>query len=42
MGSSDKVMIQNDKVYGKTSDDIGVLLQKECQKALDKALAKGK
>lgn len=42
MGSSDKVMIQNDKVYGKTSDDIGVLLQKECQKALDKVLAKGK
>jgi hypothetical protein len=42
MGSSDKVMVQNEKVYGAVSDDIGELLQQECQKALDKALEKGK
>lgn len=42
MGSSDKVMVQNDKVYGAVSMEISDLLQMECQKALDKALAKGK
>lgn len=42
MGSSDKVMVQNDKVYGAVSEDINDMLQLECQKALDRALAKGK
>lgn len=42
MGSSDKVMVQNEKVYGAVSEDIGDILQAECQKSLDKALAKGR
>lgn len=42
MGSSDKVMVQNDKVYGAVSEDINDVLQMECQKALDRALTKGK
>ena len=38
LGSSDKVMVQNDKVYGEVNDKIGEILQEQCQKALDKAM----
>lgn len=42
MGSSDRSMIQNEKVYGKVQDKIGDILNQQCQKALKKALAGGK
>lgn len=42
MGSSDMVMVRNEKVYGAVSEDIGDMIHLECQKALDRALAKGK
>lgn len=38
MGSSDMVMVRNEKVYGALSDSIGERLHAEMQKALAKAL----
>lgn len=38
MGSSDKIMVQNDKVYGAVNDKISEMLREQCQRALDKAL----
>lgn len=42
MGSSDRSMVQNEKVYGVVQKDIADLLNQQCQKALEKALAGGK
>lgn len=42
MGSSDRSMVQNEKVYGKVQSEIGEILNIQCQKALERALAGGK
>lgn len=38
MGSSDRSMVQNEKVYGVVQKDIADILNQQCQKALEKAL----
>lgn len=42
MGSSDRSLVQNEKVYGKVQSEIGEILNIQCQKALERALAGGK
>lgn len=42
MGSSDRSMLRNEKVYGKVQGKIAEVLNQQCQKALEKALAGGK
>lgn len=42
MGSSDRSMVRNEKVYGTVQGDIAGVLNQQCQKALEKALAGGK
>ena len=42
MGSSDRSMVQNEKVYGVVQKDIADILNQQCQKALEKALAGGR
>ena len=41
MGSSDRSMIQNERVYGKVEGKIADILNQQCQRALEKALAGG-
>lgn len=40
LGSSDKIRIQNEKVYGKEEAELGKLYLDECMRRLDAALAK--
>ena len=42
MGSSDRSMVRNKKVYGAVQGKIGDILNQQCQKALQRALAGGK
>lgn len=42
MGSSDRSMVRNDKVYGAVQGKIGDILNQQCEKALQRALAGGK
>ncbi len=42
MGSSDRSMVRNEKVYGKVQGKITDILNQQCQKALEKSLAGGK
>lgn len=40
MGSSDKALVQNEKVYGAVKDEISEMLHEQCRRALDKALGR--